>query len=69
MVRLCLWLRATSHRSTGGKSGQYAFREEADSAYQQVEDAYRNGKRLAQQRPESCLVGHAMDSSELLLEL
>jgi DNA-binding transcriptional LysR family regulator len=45
------------------------FREEALRAYEHIEEAYRIGRRLAQQRPESCLVGHALDASEVLLGL
>jgi DNA-binding transcriptional LysR family regulator len=46
-----------------------AFREEAQTAYEQMEDAYRIGRRLAQRGPDTCLVGHAMDVSEQLLRV
>jgi DNA-binding transcriptional LysR family regulator len=45
------------------------FREEARQAYAQVEDAYRIGRQFAQQRPDTCLVGHCVDASEVLLKL
>ena len=46
-----------------------AFREEARRAYDQIEDAYRTGRQLAQQKPDTCLVGHGLDAGEVLLEL
>jgi DNA-binding transcriptional LysR family regulator len=45
------------------------FREEARGAYEHVEEAYRTGRQLAQQSPETLLVGHNLDASEVLLGL
>ncbi len=44
------------------------FRDEARRAYAHVEDAYRTGRQLAQQKPASCLVGHGLDRWEVLLK-
>ena len=46
-----------------------AFVVEAQHAYERMEDAYRNGRKIAQTGPDICLVGHAMDASEQLLGL